>query len=64
VAGGPAQTFAADSVVIAGGARPNGALAAELGAAGITTHGVGDCVDVRRIEGANLDAAALALSLG
>jgi 2,4-dienoyl-CoA reductase (NADPH2) len=54
----------ADTVVVAGGAVPDTRLADELALAGVTAHVVGDCGGVRRIEGANLDAAHLALALG
>jgi 2,4-dienoyl-CoA reductase-like NADH-dependent reductase (Old Yellow Enzyme family)/thioredoxin reductase len=54
----------ADTVVVTSGAEPDTGVAAELTAAGIAHRVIGDAASVRRIEGANLDAAALALSLG
>jgi 2,4-dienoyl-CoA reductase-like NADH-dependent reductase (Old Yellow Enzyme family)/thioredoxin reductase len=54
----------ADTVIVTSGAQPDAGLAAELTAAGIAHRVIGDAVSVRRIEGANLDAAALALALG
>jgi NADPH-dependent 2,4-dienoyl-CoA reductase/sulfur reductase-like enzyme len=54
----------ADTVIVTSGAEPDTGVAAELTAAGIAHHVIGDASSVRRIEGANLDAAALALSLG
>jgi 2,4-dienoyl-CoA reductase-like NADH-dependent reductase (Old Yellow Enzyme family)/thioredoxin reductase len=54
----------ADTVIVTSGAEPDTGVAAELTAAGIANRVIGDASSVRRIEGANLDAAALALSLG
>jgi 2,4-dienoyl-CoA reductase (NADPH2) len=52
-----------DSVVVASGARPDPSLVEALRADGIEARAVGDCRDVRRIEGAFRDAAELAVSL-
>jgi 2,4-dienoyl-CoA reductase-like NADH-dependent reductase (Old Yellow Enzyme family)/thioredoxin reductase len=53
----------ASSVIVASGATPEPRLADELRSAGLHPHVAGDCHAVARIEGANLDAAAIALSL-
>jgi NADPH-dependent 2,4-dienoyl-CoA reductase/sulfur reductase-like enzyme len=55
----PADTVVATNVVI-----PDDGLIAQLKAAGIAVRPVGDCNGVRRIEGANLDAAEVALAIG
>ena len=57
------RSIAADTVIIASGASPAPGLADALRAAGIHAHVAGDCHQLARIEGANLDAAAIALSL-
>jgi predicted amino acid racemase len=57
------RTIGADTVVIASGVSPDPALADALRAAGVTAHVAGDCHQIARIEGANLDAAAIALVL-
>jgi 2,4-dienoyl-CoA reductase (NADPH2) len=63
-ADGAAHEVKADTVIVAGGARPEDGLAAQLGAAGgIQAHRVGDCTGIGMLEGANLGAAELALSL-
>jgi 2,4-dienoyl-CoA reductase (NADPH2) len=61
---GASELIAADTVVVTNAASPMTALIDELRAAGRVVHTVGDCAGVRRIEGANLDAAAVALALG
>ena len=61
---GATDRIDADTVIITSGVQPNSALADSLRAAGLSVHLVGDCAGFRRIEGANLDAAALALALG
>ena len=53
----------ADAVLVASGVTPAPALADQLRAAGLHPHVAGDCHTVARIEGANLDAAAIALAL-
>jgi 2,4-dienoyl-CoA reductase (NADPH2) len=57
------EHIAADTVLIAEGAIPDDSLHAELDRLGITTHVVGDCGTIGRIEGANLDAARVALAI-
>lgn len=57
------RTIAADTVIIASGASPAPGLADALRAAGIHAHVAGDCHQLALIEGANLDAAAIALAL-
>jgi NADPH-dependent 2,4-dienoyl-CoA reductase/sulfur reductase-like enzyme len=61
---GEAEELKADTVIVAGGARPEQTLAEELRAAGVTVHAVGDCTGIGMLEGANLGAAELALALG
>ncbi len=58
-----AVVIGADDVVIASGAVATAPLAAELRAAGVATHEIGDCRMVNRLEGAMLDAAQLAVAL-
>lgn len=53
----------ADTVIVASDVTPAPALADELRAMGLHPHVAGDCHTVARIEGANLDAAAIALGL-
>ena len=57
------RTIPADTVIVASGVTAAPALADALRAAGIHPHVAGDCHTVARIEGANLDAAAIALAL-
>jgi pyruvate/2-oxoglutarate dehydrogenase complex dihydrolipoamide dehydrogenase (E3) component len=59
-ADGATHDLKADTVIVAGGARPEDALALRLGAA---VRAVGDCTGIGMLEGANLGAAELALSL-
>lgn len=54
----------ADSVIVTSVCAPDRRLADELAVAGIDAYVVGDAADVRFLEGANLDAANLALTLG
>jgi len=61
---GASETIPADTVIVVNSVTPQGGLLAELKAAGVDARGVGDCVEVRRIEGANIDAAELAIALG
>lgn len=58
------EDIPADTVIVTSDVRPDTSLADELTSAGVAHHVVGDCREVRRIEGANLDAAAVALALG
>jgi 2,4-dienoyl-CoA reductase (NADPH2) len=51
-------------VVATASTVPDDALVLALRAAGVEARTVGDCAGIRRIEGANLDAAAVALALG
>jgi 2,4-dienoyl-CoA reductase (NADPH2) len=60
---GVTRRIPADAVVVASHVTPEPALADELRAAGLHPHVAGDCHTVARIEGANLDAAAIALGL-
>jgi 2,4-dienoyl-CoA reductase (NADPH2) len=53
----------ADTVIFTAAVTPDTRLAAELRGAGMRFHLVGDCNSVRHIEGANLDAASVALAL-
>ncbi len=50
-------------MIVASDVTPAPALADELRAMGLHPHVAGDCHTVARIEGANLDAAAIALGL-
>jgi 2,4-dienoyl-CoA reductase-like NADH-dependent reductase (Old Yellow Enzyme family) len=65
---GEGREVKADTVIVAGGARPEQTLAEELRAAGVVVHAVGDCTGtgtgLGMLEGANLGAAELALALG
>jgi 2,4-dienoyl-CoA reductase (NADPH2) len=54
----------ADTVVVTTTVTPDRRVADALEAAGLAVHVIGDVAGVRRIEGANLDAAGLALALG
>ena len=58
------EEIKADSVIVASGAVPDTSLADALHQAGIAARAVGDCRTIGRIEGANLDAAAVALAIG
>ena len=60
--GGPAGGRA-DTVIVAGRAQPEQSLAEQLQAGGVAVHTVGDCTGIGMLEGANLAAAELALSL-
>jgi 2,4-dienoyl-CoA reductase (NADPH2) len=60
---GVEQRIDADAVVVASHVTSEPALADALRAAGMHPHVAGDCHTVARIEGANLDAAAIALGL-
>lgn len=60
---GETQRIGADAVLVATGVVAEPALADALRVAGIHPHVAGDCHTVARIEGANLDAAAIALAL-
>ena len=62
---GGIETIAADTVDPVTAPRvPDTELVDAYRHAGITVHTVGDCDTIRSIEGANLDAADLALTLG
>ncbi len=56
-------TVAADTIVVAHGAQSGGPLHAKFAALDLPIHHIGDCREVRRIEGAMLDAAELAVAL-
>jgi len=58
------RVLTGDTFVSTFAGRPRHELADALVAAGLSVHRVGDCAGVRRIEGANLDALALARTLG
>jgi 2,4-dienoyl-CoA reductase (NADPH2) len=58
------EEIKADSVIVASGAVPDTSLVDALHDAGIAVRAVGDCRTIGRIEGANLDAAAVALAIG
>jgi pyruvate/2-oxoglutarate dehydrogenase complex dihydrolipoamide dehydrogenase (E3) component len=60
---GESKSIVADTVIVASGAMTDPALADDLRRAGVAVHVAGDCHQVARIEGANLDAAAIALML-
>ena len=62
---GEREELGADTVISALGVIPDRVLADALAANGdgVTVHTAGDCGGIRRIEGANLDAAAVALAL-
>ncbi len=60
---GALRDVKADTVVVAGGAIAANGLVDELAAGGVTAHAVGDCTGPGLLEGANLAAATLALSL-
>lgn len=57
------RVLAADTVFLATGAVANPGLAEALQAKGLSVHAAGDCREIGRIEGANLDAARIALAL-
>jgi len=54
----------ADTVIVASGAVPDSVLATELSSTALPIHLVGNCRAVANIEGANLDAAAVAILAG
>ena len=54
----------ADTVIVASGAVPDSGLATELSATALPIHLVGNCRTVANIEGANLDAAGMAILAG
>jgi 2,4-dienoyl-CoA reductase (NADPH2) len=58
------EDIPADTVVVTDAATPRTGLAEALSAAGIAARVVGDAGGIRRIEGANLDAAELARAFG
>ena len=60
---GEARLTQADRVLISDGARPDVGLRDALQARGVRAHAVGDCLDVRYVEGAMEGAAELLLSL-
>jgi hypothetical protein len=60
---GAEEHLEADTVIVASGATPDDALASELRDAGIRAHTAGDARAVRLLEGAELDATELALSV-
>ncbi len=61
---GEIETIPADTVIVTAPRVPDTELVDACRHAGITVHTVGDCDTIRSIEGANLDAAHLALTLG
>jgi 2,4-dienoyl-CoA reductase (NADPH2) len=62
-ADGATRDIKADTIVVAGGAVPDRALADELAATDLPVHAIGDCTGPGLLEGANLAAANLAVSL-
>jgi 2,4-dienoyl-CoA reductase (NADPH2) len=58
------EEIKADRVIVASGAVPDTSLADALHGAGIAARAVGDCRTLGRIEGANLDAATVAMAIG
>jgi 2,4-dienoyl-CoA reductase (NADPH2) len=62
-AAGEETELPVDTVVVSSGRRAVAPLAAELEAAGLDVRLVGDCHAAAGIEGANLDAARLAVAL-
>jgi 2,4-dienoyl-CoA reductase (NADPH2) len=60
---GAEEHLEADTVIVASGATPDDALASELRDAGIRAHTAGDARAVRLLEGAELDATEIALSV-
>jgi hypothetical protein len=62
--GTPTGEVKADTVIVASGAVPDSMLAAGLSATALPIHVVGNCRTVANIEGANLDAAAVAILAG
>jgi 2,4-dienoyl-CoA reductase-like NADH-dependent reductase (Old Yellow Enzyme family)/thioredoxin reductase len=62
--GDAVEDIPADTVIATAFNRPEPSLADALAAAGVPVHRVGDCHTLGRLEGANLDAAAVALALG
>jgi 2,4-dienoyl-CoA reductase-like NADH-dependent reductase (Old Yellow Enzyme family)/thioredoxin reductase len=58
------EEIKADSVIVASGAVPDTSLADALHDVGIAARAVGDCRTLGRIEGANLDAANVAIAIG
>ena len=61
--GSAVESIPADTVIVTNVATPDNALFTELQSAGIAARVVGDCNGVRRLEGANLDAAEVALAI-
>ena len=57
------ESIPADTVIVTNAAVPDNALFTQLEAAGLAARLVGDCNGVRRLEGANLDAAEVALAI-
>lgn len=57
------ETVATDTVIIASGEVPDTRLVVALRSAGLPVRAIGDCREVRHIEGANLDALDVALAL-
>ncbi|TML11181.1 MAG: hypothetical protein E6G39_14605 [Actinobacteria bacterium] len=62
--GNAVESIPADTVIVTNVATPDSAVFTALQAAGIAARLVGDCNGVRRLEGANLDAAEVALAIG
>ena len=58
------RAIPADTVIVTAPRVPDHTLADALRSAGLSVHTVGDCDGVRSIEGANLDAAHVALAIG
>ena len=58
-----ADEIAADTVILASGEVPDIRLATALRRVGVPVHSIGNCREVRGLEGANLDALDMALAL-
>ena len=54
----------ADTVIITSGEVPDTRLAVALRSAGVPVRTIGDCREVRHLEGANRDALDAALAIG
>ena len=58
------EAIPADTVIIASGEVPDTRLAVALRSAGVPVRTIGDCREVRHLEGANRDALDAALAIG
>ena len=60
----PEEKVRADTVIITSGEVPDTRLAVALRSAGVPVRTIGDCREVRHLEGANRDALDAALAIG